>query len=549
MPFCGLPQGRLDQNLPLAGPRRSGTVIRPNPHQRFCPHFSPRDFMPGLRLYADSPIPGPSPSGEMGLPVTEGRLTDFPRDPIACMRALYDRHGEICALQEQGARIVFAFGPHYNQRVLCDTQTFHSQFFALRGPKRSAQRRLTCGLLTMNGDTHKRNRRIVMGPFQKRSIENYRDALAGLVEELLGDWQSGQTRDVFADMTRFMLRVTSSILFGFDRADLAYAIGEQTETWVRANHELGIGSLLSRARDPGDYERLLAQAEALEADICRMIELRRGANDLGTDVLSLLIRAHDDQGVGLSDEELIGQAAILFAAAHLTTANTLTWTLFLLAQHPPVGDALRAQLRNVLSGAPPRLDQLELLPLLDRVVQESMRVLPASSYSQRVTAERTRLGPFDLPTGSLVIFSQFITHHLERSFADPYRFRPERWETIDPSPYEYLPFAAGPKMCIGGPLAMMTLRITLGTLWQRFGLSVVPGAEIEGLVTSTMLGPTRGMPMRVTEADRPGESRWVRGNITDLLAMDLPNADLPRSDLHSAHQTSAPPDAADRRAA
>jgi cytochrome P450 len=464
----------------------------------------------------------PAAAAEQGLPVSYGSLLDFPLDPIACMRSLYQKHGHLAALEENGARIVFAFGPDYNQQILSDTKTFHSQFFAIRGPKSSSQRRLTCGLLSMNGEDHKRNRRIVMGPFQKRSIETYRDSLVVLVEEMLAGWRPGQARNIFADMTQFMLRVTSSVLFGFDRTDLAYSIGRKTERWVQLNHEMGIGSLLASARDPVGYERLLAQARDLEEDIVRMIDYRRRSPEEGNDVLSLLIRAHDDEGVGLSNDELIGQAAVLFAAAHLTTANTLTWTLFLLAQHPPVAQALYEELTGALAGGAPTLEQLDRLPFLDRVVKESMRTLPASSYSQRINVEPTSLGPLRLSTGTLVVFSQFMTHHLPELFAEPYRFRPERWESIDPSPYAYLPFATGAKMCIGAALAMMTIRLTVSTIWQRVRLSVVPGAEINGKVTSTMLGPTTGMPMLVMSTGAPYANHWVRGNIHELVELDWP---------------------------
>jgi cytochrome P450 len=475
--------------------------------------------MPASTRHASENVPA-----QNGLPITHGSLTDFPRDPIACMRSLYERHGHLAALDDNGARIVFAFGPEYNQRILSDTKTFHSQFFAIRGPKNSSQRRLTCGLLSMNGETHKRNRRIVMGPFQKRSIETYRDSLVVLIDQMLDEWRPGQLRNIFADMTQFMLRVTSSVLFGFDRADLAYSIGQKTERWVHLNHEMGIGSLVPGARDAAGYDRLLGQARQLEEDIVRMIEYRRSSSEMGNDVLSILIRAHDDQGVGLTDEELIGQAAVLFAAAHLTTANTLTWTLFLLAQHPEIAQALFDELTGELHGDSPTLEQLERLPLLDRVIKESMRTLPASSYSQRINVEPVALGPLTLSPGTLVIFSQFITHHLPELFPQPYRFLPQRWESIDPSPYAYLPFAAGPKMCIGASLAMMTIRLTISTLWQRARLAIMPGADINGKVTSTMLGPTTGMPMLVLSTHAAFENHWVRGNIHDLVELDWPQS-------------------------
>jgi cytochrome P450 len=312
------------------------------------------------------------------LPVSHGRLLDFPDDPFACMRRLNQTHGEIAALEEEGHRLIFVFGPKYTQQVLSDSKTFHSRFFALRGPKNSAQRRLTCGLLTMNGEEHKRHRRMVFEPFQKKSIEKYREALAVLVEQMLQEWKADTVRNIFRDMTQYMLRVTSSVLFGFDIPELAYEIGRMTERWVGMNHELGMGAFISDPGITGAYSDLLKLAEQLEAQILTMISHRRASNTVGNDVLSLLIRARDETGTGMTDAELIGQAAVLFGAAHLTTANTLTWTLFLLAQHAEVGSALFDELTGVLGGEAPTLEQLEQLPLLDRVIKESMRVLPAS---------------------------------------------------------------------------------------------------------------------------------------------------------------------------
>jgi len=471
------------------------------------------------------------PSAE--LPITVGELRDFPRDPIGTMRLLHERHGNLAVLEQDGSRIVFGFGAEYNQRVLSDTKTFHSQFFAVRGPRNSAQRRLTCGLLSMNGEDHKRHRRMVHGSFQKKAVEGYRDAIAALVEEHLAEWRSGQVRDIHDDAVALLLRITSCVLFGFDQRELSIQIGESTERWVAMNHANGLGSLLSSARDPDSYEQLLAQAEELEGLIRRMIALRReSADPAARDVLSLLIHARDEAGQQLTEDELIGQAAVLFAAAHLTTANTLSWTLFLLAQHPRVGHELLSELDGELAGEAPTVAQLERLPYLDRVMKESMRCLPASSYSQRITTEPVRIGPLDLPRGTLLIFSQFLSHHLPEVFADPYQFRPERWETLNPSPYDFLPFANGPRMCIGAVLAGMILRLTVPVIWQRYRLTVVPGSVIDGQVTSTMLGPSRGMPMLVSGPNGTLANQWVRGNIHDLVRLDWPES--PRQHLPAA---------------
>jgi cytochrome P450 len=437
------------------------------------------------------------------------------------MRRLYQTHGPLAALEQDGQRLVFAFGPAYCQRVLSDARTFHSRFFAIRGPKNSPQRRLTCGLLSMNGEEHKRHRRLVMGPFQKQSLERFFAGLVGLASELGREWRPGQTRDVFRDLTRYMLRVTASLLFGFDVPALAYEIGHLMERWVALNHVVGMGAFVPDQAVASSYDDLLALAGALEQKTLAMIAHRRSAAP-GDDLLSQLLRARDEGGAGMTDAELIGQTTVLFGAAHLTTANTLTWTLFLLAQHPEVATELADELGGVLGGRAPGPEHLEQLPVLDRVLKESMRLLPASAYSHRVSAEPVDLGPLRLQQGTPVIFSQIITHHLAELFPDPEHFRPERWRTIAPSPYAYFPFAAGPRMCLGAGLALMTLKITLATLLQQHHVRVVPGAAINAWVNATMLKPTSGVPMGLLPPSAPFTSVPVKGNIHGLVA--LPSA-------------------------
>ncbi len=454
-------------------------------------------------------------------PVTEGRLQDFVADPIACMRQLRQEHGDLAALREAQQQLVFIFSPELNHQVLSDSKLFHSRFFALRGPKKSALRRLTCGLLSMNGDEHKQQRRLVAAPFEKRSIGVNHGTIATLTDEMLEAWQPGETMDLSQEMTVLMRRITSAMLFGFDQMEVALEIGEMLDPWVEVNHQLSIGALLPTEDFMPQYEGLLALAERLEARILDLVRLRREAGNLGTDLLSQLIRVHGQSG-GISDEQLVGHVAVLFGAAHMTSAITLGWTLFLLAQHPDVMHALFRELVAGVYDEPLAAFASGKGLLLDRVLRESMRVLPASSYSQRSNSEPIELGSLSLPRNSVIIFSQFMTHHRPDLFPNPERFDPDRWLTITPSPYEYLPFGAGPKLCLGAPLALMTLKTILPRILRKYRLSAVAGSEINGRVVSTMLNPISGLPMEVARQDGRFECSPVWGNIHSLV--DLPPA-------------------------
>jgi cytochrome P450 len=475
---------------------------------------------PHLRLFQGGPGRAAEP-----LPISRVDFAEFSRDLLGSFRRLHEEHGPIAAIEDGGQRVVFLFSPEYNQQVLSDTERFHARFFTIRGPKRSAQRRVTSGLLAMNGDQHRRNRRIVKEPFGLRAIGTYGETIVRLTDELLDKWQPGDVRDIAEEMRHYMLGVTSSLLFGMDDPEAACRLGDMIANWVTLNHEVGIGALVPNDKFLRGYEELLGYAEVLEAEVLSMIRRRRESPVQGNDVLSILVRSNDAEG-GLTDEELVGQAAVLFSAAHMTTAHSLTWTLFLLAQHPEVMHELWSGFgrEGAASGRPQKslgsLPKGEELTLLDRVIKESMRVLPASAYSQRMTTEAVRLGPLELPRGTGIVFTPLIVHHLSQLYPDPERFWPDRWIDLRPSPYAYHPFGAGPRLCIGAPLATAIIRVALQRILMRYRLSVVPGSDIGAHVESTMLFPTNGMPMEIHPADGRYASSPVVGNIHDLVDLE-----------------------------
>ena len=468
-----------------------------------------------------SPRPPARPRVTAGstLPVTRGDLREFPADPAGCMMRLHREHGPLAQLRaDDGMALTFVFHPEHNRTVLSDGKRFHSKFFAVRGGRKSAQRRVTSGLLTMNGRDHKRHRRMVMEPFAKRIIPAYHDALAGLTGELLDGWTAGETVDLHAEMNNYMRKLTSAILFGLDDPDLAYSTGEKIDRWVHLNHETGMGAMVSDAGYLENYDELLGLAEDLEGNIQQMIAQRRGRPP-GRDVLSILIDAaeKDGEGGGITDMELVGHVTLLFGAAHLTTAHSLTWTMFLLAQHPDVAKAVAAEVDAGVAGDLVGPGEADALPLFDRVVKESQRILPASGYSQRVTAEPVSIGPLDLPAGSPVIFTPYISHRLPDLYPDPDRFKPERWEDLKPPAYSYIPFGGGPRLCLGSLLATTVIKTAIPSVLKRYRMSVEAGAEIDAKIISTMFGPTTPVPMELHAADGNWQRRPVGGDVALLV--------------------------------
>lgn len=356
----------------------------------------------------------------------------------------------------------------------------------------------------------------MMPTFHRKQVELYRDEMVGYTEDVLQRWQPGQTIDLSHAMQMLTLRITSKTLFGIDTTDQAEGVGQL----VRRSLDTPFFSpqiMMFPFDLPGTpFHRSLRTAKALDHALLQLIQRKRSRLDEQHDVMATLIQARGEDNGTLSDQELLGHAITLLIAGHETTANTLSWTLLLLDQHPRVLADVVDEVSGVLRGSAPTVEQLGRMPLLERVIKESMRLLPTAAIGSRVSTGPFELGPYHFPRRTFVNFSQYLTHRLPELYPEPQRFKPERWETIDPSPYEYLPFGAGPRMCIGATFAMTELRIVLAMLLQRFRLAVVPDAQIDWGMTIT-LGIKGPLPMTVVAQDRRFSKTTIRGSIHELV--------------------------------
>jgi cytochrome P450 len=367
----------------------------------------------------------------------------------------------------------------------------------------------------MNGAVHRQQRRLALPAFHKKRVEGYRDEMVAIGERALDGWKPGARIDIAREMQRLTLCIASQTLFGVDASADAGSVGPLIQRWMRLLESAGV-FLLPRNWPGTPMRRLMHDSEELERRIVALIARKRADLAAHHDVLAMLIQARDDDGTGMTDAELIGQTAVLFVAGHETSSNALTWTLFLLSQHPGVLADLRDELHGVLRGAAPTVEQLGHLPLLERVVKESLRLLPPAPFQMRYSVVPFQLGPYIGPANATVTISSYMTHRLPELYAEPLRFRPERWETIDPTVYEYMPFGAGSHMCIGSTFALMEIRILLAMILQRFAPQLAPGARVDRHVSITM-SPRQGMPMAVAPAGAASRAVAPRGNIREMV--------------------------------
>jgi cytochrome P450 len=492
-------------------------------------------------------VPGPEPLRGLG---SVPRVIGFILDPIGGASRLFERYGPVAQIVRGRARlvhpggraVVVATGADVNKVVLTDHERYH--MYALSGPlypedddlARAARfgratrerlvpvRRTLTGLFHVNQGEHRRHRRLLMPAFHKTRIDAYRDEMVAITEDILAAWRPGETRDVLEDMTELTLRVATKTLFGEDAGGEGVELARQMQRWLLTMFSPAILVRLDLA--PWPYRRWLDLTREIDARTLAIVRAKQArvaaAKDgaIGADMLSMLIAARDEDGSALDEDELVGHTGVIFGAGHETSTNALAWTLLLLTQHPDVASDLCDELASVLHGDAPTVEQLQKLPLLDGVVKESMRVLPPVPLHPRLVAQDTELAGHHLRPGTELMLSIFHMHHDPEIFEEAGKFRPERWSRIKPTVYEYNPFSAGPRMCIGASFATMEIKIVLATLLQRFRVELLPRARVDRRVRITM-APKNGLPMRVRPADHGwrGAPRDLRGDVRDLVEL------------------------------
>jgi cytochrome P450 len=480
-------------------------------------------------MSATLPVPGPRAVPLLGA---TPELLRFVLDPIGHVGALFREYGPIVQLAvgsptrivstERGVPgTVFLQGPELNRALLTNHADFHK--CALTGPlypeepltprTRPLTRMLT-GLFHANENAHREQRRLLMPAFHRSRIESYRDEIVAVTEQLLSDYRPGTTRDIRPDMMRVTLRIATTTLFGADFGELGLQIGHDLESW---NAGLRAANIVPFDLPLTPYRRWLDLSSAIDRRMVEIIRLKREQPSGTRDMLSMLLEARDEAGGRLSEDELIGHAGVIFAAGHETSSNALSWTLFVLAQHPRILSDLCDELTAELHGGAPRFEDLTRLPLLDRVLKESLRLFPPAPLNHRVTARDSELLDYRIPRGTEVLSSIYHTHRLPELYPNPARFDPDRWLGFDPGPYAYNPFSAGPRMCIGATFALFEIKVVLAMLLQRVRLELVPNQRIDRYFGIT-LAPSPRILMRVRRTDRSFASAApVTGTVLGML--------------------------------
>ena len=429
-----------------------------------------------------------TPPGSPGHPLL-GNLREFAADTLGFATRLAREHGDVARFRLVNREAWLLSGPEGVDRVLVENQrnyVKHTFFWRKVGAIFGR------GLLTNEGEHWRRQRRLVQPAFHHDRIAEYARVMSDYAIDRVDAWRDGEERDIRHEMTSITFRVVSKTLFDSEVAGDVAEIGAAFDT--------GIEEIARRIRRPvllPDWlptkgnRRYRRAVDRMDRLVYRIIAEHRDGRDRG-DLLSALMQAMDEEGRPMSEEQLRDETITMLLAGHETTALALTWTWYLVSQHPEVAERLEAEADAL--GRAPGVDDLPRLPFTERIVKESMRLYPPAYSFGREALEDDEILGWPVAAGTTLFVFPWVLHRDARFYPDPLAFDPDRW-TAD---FEralprlgYLPFGAGPRMCIGREFARMELVLIVAAVAQRFRIEW--GAEHPIPMASITLRPTGGL--------------------------------------------------------
>lgn len=444
------------------------------------------------------PLPGPRT-----MPVLGGKISlmRFLGDPVKNMLDLREEFGEFVALSKDDPGWVCAFGSEFNREILSNPGLYPNFIESpIRKPADSAAATLDYNILVINGDLHRSKRRVLMAAFTKARLQAYGEQMVEIAGRQIGRWRVPGAFRAREAMTDISLEIAMRCLFGLG---LEESRALCTDSARIMDLVLSPAAALFPFSLPGTpYREYMTCSERVDGAFRRLIAARR-AEPKEDDVLSAMIHATDDDGEHMTDRELVGQAATLFNASHDTSAMTLTWACLMLATHPEIQREAAEEVKEAIGDAPPTLEDIERMPKLGWIIQETLRLFPATPnlFFRRSSAD-SELGGRKLPAGATFILSPLVTHRDPKVFPNPRRFDPKRWDGLRLGPYDYIPFGAGVRRCVGAGFAGQSTRLILATFLQNARIAAPRPQRIDYRAKGVVLGLERDFDLELLSPDQ-----------------------------------------------
>ena len=437
----------------------------------------------------------PAPS-VVGWPLI-GSLFDMGHDPLEFITRLPREHGGIVSYRMGMVRHWLLTEPELIEEVLVARREQMHKDVITSGLSRLAGR----GLLTSEDPAWRQQRKLAAPSFQPRHLAAYADAMVQAAKRGRERVTPGP-RDVHVDMTEITLEIVLRTLFGADNSDGLRA-SQAIESFMGA-FEREIRSverlLPASIPTPGRLRIMRARRDLVEI-LDRVVAARRAQAEPGEDLLGRLLSAKDEDGRGMSDEQLRDELVTLFVAGHETTALALSYALWLIAGAPEIQDRLEEERKRVLGDRDPQGSDYPKLALHDAVIQEAMRLYPPAWMMGRTPTEPVTIAGCEILPGEQILMPQWAVHRSERFWSDPQRFSPDRFlgegcEASKVPRFAYFPFGGGPRVCIGNHFARLEAALVLATWLSGRRIARAPSARLD-LMPAVTLRPRGGVWLTV----------------------------------------------------
>lgn len=434
-----------------------------------------------------------------GLPMI-GNLLPFSRNILGFAQQCVNTYDALVEVKIMGGSCYIVTHPALVEEVLV---TKNQYFVKDEGFKAFTRPVFGDGMVTSDGDFWLRQRRLAQPAFHRQRIAAYGDVMTGFAARTVELWRDGEVRDISADMMKLTLEVVAKTLFDQEEntevAEIGSALNAIIARFDSSSLLILLEMILQRPLPTPTYRRYQQAVQRLDEIVSGVIRQRRAHDEAKQDLLAMFLATRDEDSKGMSDQQLLDECKTMFLAGHETSAQTLSWTLWLLDRHPAVKEKLRQELAQVLAGRVPTMNDLPHLRYTEAVIMEALRLYPPIWRIQRQAASDVMLGQYLIPQGSSVLMSNHAIQRSHRWYTDPERFDPERWQNnlIGRLPtFAYFPFGGGPRLCIGQQFGQMEVAFILATILQRVDLTMVPGQRVVPQPSLT-IRPRNGLKMKV----------------------------------------------------
>jgi cytochrome P450 len=424
------------------------------------------------------------------------------RDPLGSLTAAHAKFGDAATFRLLHLRFVSLADPAAAQHVLVRNHRNYVKSPSYQGLRLV----LGDGLVTSEGEHWRRQRKLAQPAFHRQRLAALVDTMVQCIDERLADWDARRDLDVdiHAEMMALTLAIVSRTLFGMDLQgdgiDLR-PLGPAVTVALHKANEFAESLLKLPLWVPTRSNRRFAKAKRVLDDIVhRIIDVRRKSGEQRDDVLGMLMAATDESGTErMDDAQLRDEVMTLFLAGHETIATAMSWTFLLLHQHLEIAARVRDEARQVLGDRTPTVEDLPALVYLGQVVDESMRLYPPAWIIERQAIGDDEIGKWRIPKGTIVATSPYVLHRSPALWSDPLRFDPDRFapgRLDERAKHAYMPFGAGPRVCIGNHFALMEAKLILAMVMRRWSIEVKDPAGVRPDPKVT-LRPAGGMAARL----------------------------------------------------